>query len=297
VNATEAQTSGAAKFGPELIAEFGRVVAQDELSPKQILSRAAELLLGVLRAPVGYFGTVGPEKNQLHVRFVGAEAAMPKTLEVSVNDRLFGEPTPKHEPTVIVLARDSDSAVERNLVEKGHSLLVKLLIHDRHVLVGAIGGLLPEIRELETEEWAYLDILSRMIGMKQEIAELEDGAIGRVTTKQPRLPVEGGTPKVGRERRWHPRNRFRFIQYIAPLRDSVRPNLKDFFPVECRDISESGLAFLLQKAPDFDKLLIAFGRPPVLVHCLAEVVRTERVRTDRGPRTLVGCRFLKRVAF
>lgn len=297
MNPTEVKTKDAPKAGIELIAEFGRGVVRDGGSPEQMLSRAAELSVGILHAPVGYFGTVGSGKDHLSIRFIGAESSTPKTLEVAVNDRLFGEATEKREPTVVVLARDSDSAVERNLVERGHALLVKLPIRDREVLVGVVGGLLPEVRELDAEEWAYLDILSQMVGMKQEITGLQDDAVDQGVIAVANTAPGGESPRGGRERRRHQRNRFRFVQYIAPIRDSGRPNLKDFFPVECRDISEGGLAFLLPKAPDFDKLLIALGRPPVFVHCLAEVVRTERVRTDRGPRTLVGCRFLKRVAF
>ena len=47
----------------------------------------------------------------------------------------------------------------------------------------------------------------------------------------------------------------------------------DFFEVDCCDISAGGLAFYLDLAPNFEKLIVTLGKPPAVTHFAAQVVR------------------------
>ncbi len=89
-----------------------------------------------------------------------------------------------------------------------------------------------------------------------------------------------------------PRRPFQCHQMIAPVIGDAMPSEADFFEVDCCDISASGLSFYLNHLPEFDRLIVALGKPPALTHFAAQVVRyVEKV--NRGKlQYLVGCRFL-----
>jgi PAS domain S-box-containing protein len=101
--------------------------------------------------------------------------------------------------------------------------------------------------------------------------------------------------KGGIENRSSPRRVFQYRQLIAPVLGNAMPSERDFFEVDCSDISAGGLSFYLGRVPEFDKLIVRLGKAPALTHFAAQVVRyMEKVE---GPQRqyLVGCRFLGRV--
>jgi PAS domain S-box-containing protein len=100
--------------------------------------------------------------------------------------------------------------------------------------------------------------------------------------------------KGGVENRTSPRRVFQYRQRIAPLLGNAMPSEADFFEVDCADISAGGLSFYLDRAPEFDKLIVALGKPPVLTHFAAQVVRTAETVVDGQRQYVVGCRFLGR---
>ena len=77
--------------------------------------------------------------------------------------------------------------------------------------------------------------------------------------------------------------------------DGAMPSPRDFFEVDCRDISASGIAFVLDRSPSFESLVVALGRPPSVKHFTTRVVRVAQMEQDGRTRYLVGCRFLGRV--
>ncbi|MGQ9575755.1 MAG: GAF domain-containing protein [Thermoguttaceae bacterium] len=101
--------------------------------------------------------------------------------------------------------------------------------------------------------------------------------------------------KVARELRSSPRRAFKYYQMIAPMFGGVLPKRKKFFEVECEDISAGGIAFYMNRPPDFDTLVVALGRPPAESYLTARVVRVAKKERDGQRLYLVGCRFTGRV--
>lgn len=100
-----------------------------------------------------------------------------------------------------------------------------------------------------------------------------------------------------RELRASPRLAYHYYQLIAPLYTGNRmPPRKEFFPVECNDISAGGISFLYDRRPDFEYLVVALGRPPEETFFTAHVVRVAQEEKEGKTRYLVGCRFTGRVS-
>lgn len=114
------------------------------------------------------------------------------------------------------------------------------------------------------------------------------------SNSQPRAG-QGVDEKLDRGLRSSPRQAFHYRQMIAPMLDDHIPPMGKFFPVECRDISAGGLAFLVERPPDFDTLVVALGRLAAENLLMAEVVRVMPVKEDGKKGYLVGCRFIGRV--
>jgi PAS domain S-box-containing protein len=99
----------------------------------------------------------------------------------------------------------------------------------------------------------------------------------------------------GVEQRRSFRRQYRYRQSIAPITQGAMPSRREFFEVDCRDISASGIAFVLDHSPNFESLVVALGRYPAVKHFTARVVRVAQMEQDGRTRYLVGCRFLGRV--
>lgn len=109
-----------------------------------------------------------------------------------------------------------------------------------------------------------------------------------------RVEGDNGLPDAT-DKRTSPRRRYKYRQSIAPMYGGVIPPRRKFFEVICEDISGGGISFYLDQAPDFDQLVVALGRPPLLTYFTAEVVRTIERVIDGYQVYLVGCRFMGRV--
>ena len=123
------------------------------------------------------------------------------------------------------------------------------------------------------------------------------------TVKQPTAssgtarPSSRASPLADEEKRSSPRRAFRNSQRIAPVYGGRLPSQSKLFEVECEDISTGGIAFYMNRPPDFDTLVVALGRAPDESYLLAEVARVARIEREEGRRYLVGCRFTDKVAF
>jgi len=99
----------------------------------------------------------------------------------------------------------------------------------------------------------------------------------------------------GAERRRSFRRAYRYRQAIAPMTSGAMPARWEFFEVDCWDLSLGGIAFFLDRSPNFESLVVALGRPPALSYLTARVVRVAHMEQHGRMRYLVGCRFLERV--
>lgn len=121
----------------------------------------------------------------------------------------------------------------------------------------------------------------------------------------PASPAPAGTPRdaAGRpeqatasvERRASPRRPYPYTQMIAPVRGGELPTPDCFAPVEFRDISSHGAAFLLGDPPDFEEFVLTLGRSPVVRRILCRVARVAACEVGGHRRYLVGCRFVRRL--
>jgi len=112
-----------------------------------------------------------------------------------------------------------------------------------------------------------------------------------------RIPTdshETQAPQTGPEQRSSPRREFHYYQLIAPVFGQRMPLRKEFFPVECRDISAGGISFVTEQRPDFEELVVILGRAPAESYFSARVVRVSQ--ETRGKKLfVVGCKFIGRV--
>jgi len=77
--------------------------------------------------------------------------------------------------------------------------------------------------------------------------------------------------------------------------EGIKPAKRLFFEVECQDISAGGIAFYMNRLPDFDTVVLALGKPPTESYFTARVMRVARAEEQGRIRYLVGCRFLERI--
>ncbi|MEN6494190.1 MAG: PAS domain S-box protein [Thermoguttaceae bacterium] len=155
---------------------------------------------------------------------------------------------------------------------------------------------LQKARETAERATEMMEELRTSVNKAADLATVLDPAnVGQeiAVEQDPSVPV-GPT---GRELRASPRLAYHYYQFIAPLYTGNRmPPRKEFFPVECRDLSAGGISFLLDRCPDFEYLVVALGRPPAETFFTAHVVRVAKEEKDGKTRFIVGCRFAGRVS-
>lgn len=108
-------------------------------------------------------------------------------------------------------------------------------------------------------------------------------------------PFESLAQSSAEEKRTSPRRRYQYRQMIAPMIGATIPRRRDFYEVDCEDISAGGISFYLERPPDFESLVVALGRPPTVSYFTARVVRIVAPSPPERPRYLIGCRFTGRV--
>lgn len=98
----------------------------------------------------------------------------------------------------------------------------------------------------------------------------------------------------GADRRRALRHSFRYRQLVAPLIDNRLPDSQSFFPIECKDISASGIALFLDHRPPCEQLVLALGCPPNTLKLICQVARVTEIEENGRKRFVVGCRFIGR---
>jgi hypothetical protein len=96
------------------------------------------------------------------------------------------------------------------------------------------------------------------------------------------------------EHRKHRRLTYPVVQMFAAAPPGQLPELNEFQRVRCRDISQSGIAFLWEGAPCFTEVVLALGPRPEVIVVRGRVVRKEPLNDGSG-WYLVGCAFTERV--
>ncbi len=96
----------------------------------------------------------------------------------------------------------------------------------------------------------------------------------------------------GAERRQAERHPYECIQRIAACEGETVPDAAEFHEVQCHDISTSGISFFYPTEPNFNRVVIELGTPPIFV--FAAVIYMMSVPDREG--YLVGCEFAGRVS-
>jgi hypothetical protein len=108
--------------------------------------------------------------------------------------------------------------------------------------------------------------------------------------------VHPSSEDEGSERRQKLRLSYPSVQSIAPYVDGNLPLKSMFRPVQCQDISTTGLAFFLPEPPTMDRIVVALSTANNATYLTAAICHYKRVAAEQGePMFLVGCRFLGRV--
>ena len=104
--------------------------------------------------------------------------------------------------------------------------------------------------------------------------------------------IEGDSEQ---EARSSPRQVFKHVQQIAPMHGSVLPDSREFFDVECIDISGNGVAFYLDNPPSFESLVVALGNEPDRSFFSARIVNIREIRRNGRTAYRAGCLLQGRV--
>jgi hypothetical protein len=83
-------------------------------------------------------------------------------------------------------------------------------------------------------------------------------------------------------------------QFVA-FYDGTLPAPEEFIPVQCLDVSASGISFLLPHRPASEALIISLGKTPQLQFMVAHVANHRYMLADGKEGYRVGCKFLKRL--
>lgn len=129
----------------------------------------------------------------------------------------------------------------------------------------------------------------------QETAAVSDG---KGQTAPPAAQgVSGPLDKTLRERRRRQRRAFPYCQSIAPVLNGSLPKKEAFRHVECHNITAGGFAYLSEKLPESNQVVIALGSPPQLTYLIAQVVHTTPTTHNGKPMYLIGCSYTGRAPY
>ncbi len=97
-----------------------------------------------------------------------------------------------------------------------------------------------------------------------------------------------------RDKRGTPRFNYSTEQRIAGASKGRLPELSDFKPVTCVDLSQSGFAFHQDAAPNYDRLVLALTIHGESVYVVAIVRHSWPVVVDGRTVFRIGCEFTDR---
>jgi len=162
---------------------------------------------------------------------------------------------------------------------------------------------LERVKETAEKATQALDALRSSLDEEDEAKDaLDRGPTGEqidqllaeeIDALHPFQPLAG---KSGSERRTSPRRVYNYRQRIAPISDGQLPTPDDFYDVVCRDISAGGFAFVLDRPPEFESLVVELGLGDSASRFIGQVVRVLPLTEEGEEGYLVGCRFTGRIS-
>lgn len=122
--------------------------------------------------------------------------------------------------------------------------------------------------------------------------ETQDAAFFQMLSQSACEPVAESVD----DRRSKSRRNFPTVQAMAPYINGSLPPREKLQPVQCNDLSTTGIAFFANEWPKYDRLVVALATANRVIYLTAAVVHTKRLSPDGEPALYqVGCRFIGRV--
>ena len=150
-----------------------------------------------------------------------------------------------------------------------------------------------------TERCEALDRATRAEAATAQAREMFTDLEQRIKTGEKQIEQaaeKSETPQgVSLERRARARRQYPYNQLIAPLRGTRAPDHQVFMETKCHDISSRGFSFVTDKQPDYERVVVAFGTPPMAVYLTADVRHVTAKHENGLPHYVVGCRYTGRV--
>jgi len=203
--------------------------------------------------------------------------------EIDVVHRIFTKAFESSEPTPFESWLRCKNGQERRMRWKVARLPVKH--YDREAIT--LAGI--DVTETAEGRRRISDLERAVENAKQSISGLTRSmSANSVIGVAPRPPAAG-------EQRQAPRRAYAYMQRIAPVSADGTPSEEDFRDIQFRDLSASGVSFVLSEEPKFRRCVVELGAADRKMRVLAEVARTE-VSEHQGRKVcLVGCRFIGRL--
>jgi len=108
---------------------------------------------------------------------------------------------------------------------------------------------------------------------------------------------DNGGSAAKRDRRRNERRSFPYKQCLAPVVDGVAPSPDNFREVRCHDLSSQGFSFQATEIPDYQQLLVAFGKQGSLIYLTGDIVHVTPATVNGQDVYLVGCRYTGRMTY
>jgi hypothetical protein len=99
------------------------------------------------------------------------------------------------------------------------------------------------------------------------------------------------------DRRRNERRPFPYKQCLAPMFTGEMPTPEMFREVRCQDLSSQGFSFRTPEIPDYQQLIVAFGKHGNLIYLTAEIVHITPITSEGRDMYLVGCRYIGRTSY
>lgn len=107
--------------------------------------------------------------------------------------------------------------------------------------------------------------------------------------------IQSTLSRIQAERRISPRHDYQRRQWIGPIGCGVLPRREEYFPVECVDISTGGFAFLIDRPPTFNSLVVILDMQQPPIYVAARIVHVRKRSQNSRPIFEIGCQFVVRL--
>lgn len=97
------------------------------------------------------------------------------------------------------------------------------------------------------------------------------------------------------DRRSRERHSFPTVQMLAPYIGDRLPERHEFREIHCQNISTSGLAYIADEPPQYNRVVIALSTALTMKYVAASIVHVRQLEGSERPRWIIGCRFIDRV--